>query len=255
MAGLLGIGGGLILTPFITMLLPESLVPHDYVVHVAIATSLAVIAFTSVSSARAHHKRKAVLWNVVWAVAPGILVGALIGAQVAKLLSTFWISLVFTGFVWFSAYKMFVDKKPKASRQLPGPVGMFAAGVVIGCLSSLVGAGGGFISVPWMVWCNVTIHHAVATSAALGFPIAFFGTIGYIISGWNLQGVPGFPILLGYICLPALLCCASCSILLAPLGAKVAHSIDTKPLKKIFACLLCCLGCYMFYQAILAWPF
>ncbi len=255
MAGLLGIGGGLILTPFITMLLPRTLVPQEYVVHVAIATSLAVIAFTSVSSARAHHKKKAVLWKVVAAVAPGILVGALIGAQISGFLSTFWLSLVFTCFVWFSAYKMYMDKKPKPDRNLPGPIGMFLMGIAIGTLSSLVGAGGGFISVPWMVWCNVSIHNAVATSAALGFPIAFFGTLGYIISGWNLQGIAGFPIMLGYICLPALLCCAATSILFAPLGAKVAHSINTKPLKRIFAGLIFILGFYMLVQAIKAWPF
>ncbi|MCD8340040.1 MAG: sulfite exporter TauE/SafE family protein [Burkholderiales bacterium] len=255
MAGLLGIGGGIILTPFITMLLPETLVPHTHVVHVAIATSLAVIAFTSISSTRAHHKRHAVLWKVVVAVAPGILVGALIGTQIAKLLSTFWISLMFSCFVGFTAYKMFTDKPPKPERHLPDSLGMFGMGCVIGALSALIGGGGGFISVPWMVWCNVSMHNAVATSAALGFPIAFFGTLGYIISGWNLQGVAGFPIMLGYICLPALLCCASTSILLAPLGAKVAHSINTKPLKRIFACFILVLAAYMLYQAYLARPF
>ncbi len=255
MAGLLGIGGGLILTPFFTMLLPESVIPHEHVVHVAIATSLATIAFTSISSVRAHHKRGAVKWNIVKYVAPGILVGAVIGAQIAGWLSTFWISLVFSVFVGFSAFKMFFNRPPKPDREMPGTAGMFGMGTVIGVLSSLVGAGGGFISVPWMVWCNVKMHNAVATSAALGFPIAFFGTLGYIFSGWNLQGVPPFPMTLGYICLPALFAAAATSVLFAPLGAKVAHSIDVKPLKKIFACLLCVLGCYMLYQAYLARPF
>jgi uncharacterized membrane protein YfcA len=100
-----------------------------------------------------------------------------------------------------------------------------------------------------MVWCNVRMHNAVATSAAFGFPIAFFGTMGYIVSGWNLQGLPAWPVCMGYICIPALFSVACTSVLFAPLGAKVAHSIDTKPLKRIFACLLCVLALYMLYKA------
>ena len=250
MAGLLGIGGGLIITPFLIMLMPEGLIPHDHIVHVAIATSLATIAFTSLSSVRAHHKRGAVLWRVVAAVAPGILVGSIVGAQIAGFMPTFWLSMIFACFVWFSSFKMFFGKKPKAERHLPGNAGMFGAGTVIGTLAALVGAGGGFISVPWMVWCNVKMHNAVATSAAFGFPIAFFGTIGYIVSGWNVNDLPGWPITLGYVCVPALFAVAITSVLFAPLGAKVAHSIDVQPLKRIFACLLLVLGAYMFYTAL-----
>lgn len=220
MAGLLGIGGGLIITPFLIMLIPHSVIPADHIVHVAIATSLATITFTSISSVRAHHKRGAVLWNVVAAVAPGILVGALVGAQIAGFLSSFWLSLVFAVFVGFSAFKMFSNKSPKPDRELPGAAGKFGVGTIIGVLASLVGAGGGFISVPWMVWCNVKMHNAVATSAAIGFPIAFFGTMGYIISGWNVQDLPGWPINIGYICIPALVSVAITSVLFAPLGAK-----------------------------------
>ena len=252
MAGLLGIGGGMIITPFLIMLIPSSLIPHDHIVHVAIATSLATIAFTSLSSVRAHHKRGAVLWNVVASVAPGILVGAVVGAQIAGWLPTFWLSLIFAGFVGFSAFKMFLNKSPRPDRNLPGTMGKFFMGIAIGILSALVGAGGGFISVPWMVWCNVKMQNAVATSAAFGFPIALFGTIGYIISGWNVSGLPPWPIDLGYICIPALFSVAITSVLFAPLGAKVAHSNDTKPLKKIFACLLCFVCLYMIRQAYLA---
>ena len=158
MAGLLGIGGGMIITPFLIMLIPSSLIPHDHIVHVAIATSLATIAFTSLSSVRAHHKRGAVLWNVVASVAPGILVGAVVGAQIAGWLPTFWLSLIFAGFVGFSAFKMFLNKSPRPDRNLPGTMGKFFMGIAIGILSALVGAGGGFISVPWMVWCNVKMH-------------------------------------------------------------------------------------------------
>lgn len=252
MAGLLGIGGGLILTPFLIMLIPASVIPQEHAVHVAIATSLATIVFTSLSSVRAHHKRGAVLWKVVASVAPGIVVGVMVGAQIAGYMSSFWISILFSVFVAFSAFKMFMNNPPKADRELPGSAGRFGMGTVIGVLSALVGAGGGFISIPWLVWCNVKMHNAVATSAALGFPIAFFGTIGYIVSGWNVQGLPGWPVTIGYICIPALFSVAATSVLLAPIGAKVAHSIDTKPLKKIFACMLCGLCIYMLRQAYLA---
>lgn len=161
MAGLLGIGGGMIITPFLIMLIPSSLIPHEHIVHVAIATSLATIAFTSLSSVRAHHKRGAVLWNVVASVAPGILVGAVVGAQIAGWLPTFWLSLIFAAFVGFSAFKMFLNKSPRPDRNLPGTIGKFFMGIAIGILSALVGAGGGFISVPWMIWCNVKMQNEI----------------------------------------------------------------------------------------------
>ena len=159
---------------------------------------------------------------------------------------------VFAVFVGFSAIKMFMNKSPRPDRNLPGTIGKFFMGIAIGVLSALVGAGGGFISVPLMVWCNVKMQNAVATSAAFGFPIALFGTIGYIISGWNVQDLPPWPIDLGYICIPALFAVAIPSVLLAPVGAKIAHSIDTKPLKKVFACLLFFVCIYMLRQAYLA---
>lgn len=252
LAGLLGIGGGMVLTPFLTLLLTQAGVPPEHVVHVAIATSMGTILFTSLSSVRAHAARGAVLWKVVAAVAPGILIGAIIGAQISGALSTFWVALFFSAFVYTSATKMFIGSKTVPTRTLPGPAGMVGAGTVIGIISSLVGAGGGFISVPFMTYCNVKMHNAIGTSAALGFPIAFAGTIGYIISGWNVEALPGWPITLGYIHLPALLSVVVMSVITAPIGAKVAHSIDTKPLKRIFGSILFLLATYMLYKAIMA---
>ena len=250
LAGLLGIGGGMVLTPFLTMLLAYAGIPTEHVVHVAIATSMGTILFTSLSSVRAHAKRGAVLWNVVLAMVPGILLGGVLGAQISGALPTFWVAMIFAVFVYFSSIKMFLNTKPTPSRQLPGPAGMFGAGTVIGVISALVGAGGGFISVPFMTWCNVKMHNAVGTSAAFGFPIALAGTVGYVVNGWNLPGLPGMPETIGYIHLPALLCVAVTSIFFAPLGAKIAHSMDTKPLKRIFACLLFVLASYMLWKAV-----
>ena len=151
----------------------------------------------------------------------------------------------------FSALKMFLNAKPKPTRQLPAAPGLFGAGTGIGAVSSLVGAGGGFISVPFMIWCNVPMHKAVGTSAALGFPIAFAGTLSYIWAGWGNPELAGTEHMLGYIHWPALLSVAAMSVLTAPLGAKTAHSIDTKPLKRIFACLLLCLATYMLVRAFI----
>lgn len=252
LAGLLGIGGGMILTPFFTFLLPYTGIGDNVVVHVAIATSLGTIVFTSLSSMYAHNKRGAVLWRVVFSVAPGILVGAVLGAKISSLLSTAVIALIFALFVGFSATKMFLDAKPSPTRELPGILGMFIAGIFIGAVSAFVGAGGGFISVPLMVYCNVPMKKAVGTSAALGFPIAVFGSIGYIWSSLGIAGLPGLPVTAGFIHLPALFLCACASFLIAPLSAKVAHSINTKPLKRIFACNLFIIAAYMLYRSYIA---
>lgn len=248
LAGLFGIGGGMVMVPFLTLLLTAAGFPIDHVVHMAIATSLATILFTSVSSVRAHHQHGAVMWPVVKVLAPGILIGSLIGAQIAAALPTAVLALLFAGFVGFSATQMLMNRKPKPSRDLPKAGGMFGVGNLIGLLSSLVGAGGGFISVPFMVWCNVTMHKAVATSAALGFPIAAAGTVGYIVAGWRELGAPTWQNL-GFIYLPALAAISAMSVMTAPLGAKVAHSLEVGRLKRLFAAMLYLLAGYMLWKA------
>ncbi|HWP20726.1 MAG TPA: sulfite exporter TauE/SafE family protein [Burkholderiaceae bacterium] len=248
LAGLLGIGGGMLLVPFMTFILSHRGVPDGLAVKMAIATSMATILFTSISSVRAHHKRGAVRWDIVRGLAPGIMVGGLVaGAGVFAVLKGQWLALVFAAFVGFSATQMLLDKKPAPSRQMPGAAGQLGAGGGIGFVSGLVGAGGGFISVPFMTWCNVPIHYAVATSAALGFPIALANTVGYVVGGWSLDSpLPGS---LGYLYLPALLVIASASVFTAPLGARAAHAMNVRQLKRVFAMLLYLLAAYMFYKA------
>ncbi|MBU3740296.1 MAG: sulfite exporter TauE/SafE family protein, partial [Rhodoferax sp.] len=188
LAGLLGIGGGMIMVPFLTAMLSHRGVAPELTVKMAIATSMATILFTSISSVRAHHRRGAVRWDVVRGLAPGILLGgALASLGVFAVLKGSWLALFFALFVGFSATQMFLDKKPAPSRSMPGFAGQLGAGGLIGFLSGLVGAGGGFVSVPFMTWCNVAIHNAVATSAALGFPIALANVTGYIIGGLGLH--------------------------------------------------------------------
>ena len=249
LAGLLGIGGGMLIGPFLTIILSHRGLPADLAIKMAIATSMATIMFTSISSVRAHHARGAVRWDIVKGLAPGIVLGGMVASiGIFSLLKGAWLAIFFSLFVGFSATQMFLDKKPKPTRQMPSTAGQIAAGTVIGCLSGLVGAGGGFISVPFMVAHNVAILNAVATSAALGFPIALANTVGYVVSGSGLPGLP--PYSLGYIWLPGLAVIATCSVLTAPLGAKMAHQLPIAKLKKVFATVLYGLSAYMLFKGL-----
>ncbi len=249
LAGLLGIGGGMLLVPFLTFILGQRGVPPGLAVKMAIATSMATIMFTSLSSVRAHHRRGAVRWELVRGLAPGILLGGLLaGAGLFALLKGAWLALVFAAFVSFSGWQMLRNKRPAPSRQMPGTAGQLGAGAGIGLLSGLVGAGGGFVSVPFMVWCNVPVHFAVATSAALGFPIAVANTLGYVIGGWGLG--PALPGAMGYLYLPALGVIALASVTMAPLGARAAHAMNVAQLKKAFASLLFLLAGYMLWKGL-----
>lgn len=246
LAGLLGIGGGMLMVPFLTIILTAKGYPGEYTVKMAVATSLATICFTSIASVRAHSRRGAVLWPVVVRLAPGILVGSMVGAQLAVALPGKALGVLFAVFVAFSATQMFLDRKPKPTRTLPGTVPMFLVGNLIGVLSALVGAGGAFVSVPFMTWCNVKIHEAVGTSSALGFPIAFAGTLSYIWAGRNLPQMP--PGSLGYLYLPGLAVISVASMTLAPWGARTAHAMDIRPLKRAFAVVLYGLAAYFLFR-------
>jgi uncharacterized membrane protein YfcA len=242
LAGLLGIGGGMLMVPFITFILASKGFPAEYTVKMAVATSLATICFTSLSSVRAHHLRGAVLWPVVRVLAPGILLGSLVGAQLAVAMPGKVLGVLFAIFVAFSATQMLLGRKPKPTRTMPGTLGTFSMGALIGMLSSLVGAGGAFVSVPFMTWCNVKIHDAVGTSAALGFPIALAGTLGYMWAGRDLPQMP--PGSVGYLYLPGLAVISLASISMAPVGARTAHRMDIRPLRKVFAGVLYILAGY-----------
>jgi uncharacterized membrane protein YfcA len=242
LSGLLGIGGGMMMVPFISILLDSKGYPAEYVVKIAVATSLATICFTSLSSVRAHNRRGAVRWHIAGLLAPGILAGSIVGSQIAVALPAKTLNTLFAGFLIFSATRMFMNRAPEPNRRLPGRAGCLGVGTLIGVVSSMVGAGGAFISVPFMTWCNVKIHDAVGTSAALGFPIALFGTIGYI---WAGQGVPRMPAgSVGYLYLPGLIVISMCSVSTAGLGAHLAHRMDITPLKRAFAVYLYLMAAY-----------
>jgi uncharacterized membrane protein YfcA len=245
-AGLFGVGGGAMSVPIFVMMFTAQNFPKEHLVHVALGTSLAAIVFTSLSSLRAHHQHGAVNWTIVKQMAPGLLLGTFLGSQVAGRFPTRVLTIVFVVFIYYTALQMFINKKPKPQRQLPGPLGVAAVGGGVGLLSSMVAAGGGFATIPFMTWCNIKMHEAVGTSAALGFPIALAGAAGYVVAGWNASPLP--PNTLGFVYVPLLLCFVVTSMLTAPLGAKLAHKLNVATLKKLFALLLASLATKMMWS-------
>jgi uncharacterized membrane protein YfcA len=243
LAGLLGIGGGVIIVPVLAMVFQHQGVAIDVLMHVSIGTSLATIVVTSLSSIRAHQKRGAIDWSVFRRITPGIIVGGFLGSVLADAIPGEELRVLFAIFMFLVATQMMIAGTPAPHRKLPHWPGMLTAGVVIGAVASLMGVGGGAMSVPFMTWCNVHIRQAVATSAAIGFPIAVAGAAGFMITGWGNELLP--PWSAGYINLPAFTGIVVASILFAPLGAKLAHTIPPTLLKRIFAVLLYILGTRM----------
>ena len=232
------------MVPFLTFLFESYQFPQEHILHMAIDTSMTTILFTAISSVRAQQKKKMIRWDIVIALAPGIIFGGILGGgKIFSALQGPWLTIFFASFQYFSAYQMLANKKPQASRTLPGKAGLFGTGSLIGGVSSLVGAGGAFISVPFMLWCNIPIHSALATSSALGFPIAAASAIGYIIGGLHIENLPAHS--LGYIYLPAVLCISVMSMLTASVGVRIAHQLNTTQLRKMFAIVLICIASYM----------
>jgi uncharacterized protein len=235
-AGLLGIGGGAVMVPILVIVFTAQGLPSDHLMHIALGTAMATIMLTSISSMRAHHAHRAVDWSIARAIAPGILAGSFCAALVAGLITKRPLALMFTALVFYAATQILFDLRPKESRELPGPGGLFAAGAVIGAVSSLLAAGGAFLCIPFLAWCSVPLRRAIGTAAAVGLPIAMAGTLGYVIQGLRVEGLPSPS--LGYVYLPAFALVVATSILAAPLGARVAHRLPVKRLRIIFALVL-----------------
>jgi uncharacterized membrane protein YfcA len=236
LAGLFGVGGGLVLVPVLLILFDAQHFNSEHTLHLALGTSMATIIFTSLSSLRKHHHLGAVNWQVVRRITPGILFGTALGAASASSIPAKGLGIFFTLFVYFVAAQILLGKDPHPARQLPGTAGMTLAGTFTGWISSLVSIGGGAIVVPFLIWCNVPIRHAIGTASAIGFPIAVGGTLGYIAVGSHIETLPEMH--LGYVYLPALFWVALASVLTAPLGAKAAHRMKVELLRKLFAVLL-----------------
>ncbi|MFH1044232.1 MAG: sulfite exporter TauE/SafE family protein [Pseudomonadota bacterium] len=242
-AGLLGIGGGAVIVPLLAMSFDAQGLPRGHLMHLAVGTSMCTILFTSLSSVRAHALRGSIRWDVARNMTPGILIGGLAGSGMASRFSTFGLAAAFAVIVYFAAVNILLERQPSPGRSLPGASGMFAAGFVISGVSSLVAMGGAFMSLPYMLWCNVPMRQAIGSAAAIGFPIALVGTAGYLFIGWHAPGLPDWS--LGYVYLPALAGVSVASVLVAPLGATASHRLRTRLLQRIYGVLLLVLATKM----------
>jgi uncharacterized membrane protein YfcA len=244
-AGLLGVGGGLLMVPVLTWAFLQQGFTATYNIHLALGTSLATIVLTAISSLRAHHVHGAVEWDVVKRLAPGIVLGTLVGALIAARLPDHELKIFFTLFLFYAATQMLLGFKPKPTRKLPGRAVMTTAGGVIGVVSSWVGIGGGTLTIPFLTWCNLRMQAAIGTSSAVGLPIALAGALGYVLSGQTASGLPAWSA--GFVYLPAFLAIVAMSWLTAPLGARCTHGWPVARLKRVFAGLLYVLGVRMAY--------
>ncbi|GIZ12533.1 sulfite exporter TauE/SafE family protein [Pseudomonas sp. NCCP-436] len=240
LAGLFGVGGGLIIVPVLVLSFASQGIAPEVLTHLAVGTSLATIVFTSINSTLEHHRKGAVRWPLFRWLALGILFGTLLGALTAASIDGPWLQKIIGTFAVLIALQMAFDLKPRASRDVPGKPGLTAAGGVIGWASAIFGIGGGSLTVPFLVWRSVPMPQAVATSAACGLPIAIAGALGFIWTGWNNPLLPSWS--LGFVYLPALLGIALTSMFFARIGARLAHRLSPRLLKRLFALLLLSVG-------------
>lgn len=243
MAGLLGIGGGGIMVPMLTTIFLAQGIPVEQVVHMALGTSMASIVMTSFASMRAHHKKGAIQWDIVKVMAPGVIIGTFAATFLATYMKSSQLAIFFAIFMAYVSIQMALDKKPKPSQGVVTSQKLFGAGTFIGVISALVSIGGGSLTVPFLIWQNIDLKKAIASSAAIGFPLSIAGTVGYMINGMMQTGQAGM--LLGFVYFPAVILISLVSFFTAPLGAKMAHTLPVSKLKKIFALLLMALSIKM----------
>jgi uncharacterized membrane protein YfcA len=248
LGGMFGIGGGTLLVPVLLILFEAQHFPSQHAMHLALGSSMSVILFTSIASMSKHHQHGAVNWRVVFNITPGILLGTAIGSLIAASISPHVLTIFFALFIFFAAGQILLNVQPHASRQLPGVAGFTLMGTLTGWLSTLLSVGGGIVTVPFLIWCNMPIRQAIGTASAIGFPIAAGGTIGYILTGLHASNLPESSF--GYVYLPAMLGCAFISVGTATIGAKMAHRINVSLLRKLFALLLIALGTKMLLKAL-----
>ena len=240
LAGLLGIGGGLIIVSSLALMFAAHGFPAPFIMHMAIGTSLAAIMAGAWSSFRTHHKHGAVDWPIVKTMVPGLLAGVLAGVGVARFVPTGVLKVIFLAFMALMTVTMALDLKPKSRRDLPGRTGLWSVAFFIGAASSLFGGGAAALGVPFFTWCNMTVHRAIGTCAAMGFPLAIAGTVGYALAGWNVPNLPEWSV--GFVYLPAFIGISATSVLVAPFGARLAHKLRGATLRRIFAVFLIVMG-------------
>ena len=236
LAGLFGVGGGIIIVPVLVLSFSAQGFDPLVLTHLAVGTSLATIIFTSINSVLEHHRKGAVRWPVFAWMTLGILFGAGLGSLTAAAIQGPVLLKIIGVFAILVSLQMALDLRPKVSSAVPGKLGLGAAGGVIGWASAIFGIGGGSLSVPFLVWRSLSMQQAVATSAACGLPIAAAGALSFMWLGWDNAQLPSWS--LGFVYLPALVGVASTSMFFARFGARLAHRLSPRVLKRLFALLL-----------------
>jgi len=245
-AGLLGVGGGLIIVPVLYFIFSTLGYEPQQLMHMALATSLATIIVTSISSTRAHHKKKAVLWPLVFLLSPGIILGAWSGGLFASNINTDYLRTIFVVFEFIVATNLLLNKRPEKHQTTINKLVATIGAYIIGMISTIVGVGGGTMTVPFLYWFNIPMRNAVATSAACGFSIALVGTLSFIYGSYNLSISGQHSI--GYLQYDAFIFISISSYMFAPLGARVAHSISERSLRLSFSVLLFILAFTMLFK-------
>jgi len=247
LAGLLGIGGGLIIVPALVYLLPLANIAPQHIMHLAVGTSLAVVIVTAISSASAHHKRGTVNWTLWRSLSPGLIAGTATGAFIADHLSGHSLRIFFIVFELLVAVQLVLGKQAQPADRMPPFYITLVAAYLIGIVCAFAGVGGGIMIVPLLIWMKLTIKQAVSTSAACGVPIAVAGTIGYMLTGLDVPGtLPTWTT--GFVYWPAFIGISVMSVLFAPYGAKIAHALPSKILRQVFASFLVFLALLMFLK-------
>lgn len=248
MAGLLGIGGGAILVPGIYYIL-KHFEYYDTAMHVAVGTSLLTIVFTGTSSAWAHYKRDAVDIPMLKAFIPGAFIGVGIGTFLADISDTSALKIIFaTSQLAFGGYMILRTNKSNIFNALPKQPWLSVCSATNSCLATLMGVGGGVQNVTFMTICNVPIHRAIATAAAIGPFIAVIGAIGFAYIGFSSENLP--PYSFGYLNMAAFICIVGSSVSFAPLGAKFAHSLPVPKLKRYFAIFMLLIAGKMLFEIL-----
>lgn len=248
LAGLLGVGGGLIIVPALILMFHQRGFADEVITHMAVATSLATIILTSISSVRVHHAHGAVQWRLFKNLSVGIVAGSLLGAWLADSIQARALQVLIALFALVVSLQMGFDFKPISRQPLPGKKGLWLIGNGIGMLSTLFGIGGGSITVPLLIRFSVPIQQAVATASVCGLPIALAGALGFVIMGWSNPLLPTYS--LGYVYAPAFLGIVASSVLFAGLGARLAHRLPASTLRKLFALLLFAVGIQLLSAAL-----
>ena len=246
LAGMFGVGGGIIIVPVLVFVFSFLGFEDSYLVHIAIGTSLATIFFTGISSTRSHYLKGSIDAKAFFPIAMGISFGAILGAFIASSLDGDMLRKIIGIFAFLIAIQMMFNQNRNVKKSTNQIVSMLT-GVGIGSASSVLGIGGGSFTVPFFKYNGIDMKTSIGTAAACGIPIAFFGSLSFITIGLNEQGLP--PLALGFIYMPAMFLISLASVFTASIGAGMAHAISDKILTILFSTLMILISTYMFFGA------